>query len=128
MTTIAEKVEAYIKIRDYVEAAEKSVDAQLKPYREAMKVVTNQLLELMTAENLDNVKTEHGTAYRKLVDNVTVEDWDQALRHIVGEQAWHLLERRVNKTAAQEILDETGQPLPGCKHNRAYVVQVRRAA
>lgn len=128
MTTLQEKVEGYIKIRDYLEQCEEMVKAQLAPYREAQQVILNQLLEMMEKEGIDNIKTPLGTAYRKIADRTKVVDWNQTLRHIIGEQAWHLLERRVSPIAAQEFLEETGNPVPGVEHSRAYTVQIRRAS
>ena len=42
-------------------------------------------------------------------------------------RAWHMLERRVSPTAANEFLAEHEAPVPGCKHDRAHVVQIRRS-
>lgn len=126
--TLAEKVDAYVQIRDYIEGQEKIVSAALAPYREAMQILQNQLLELMDKEGVDNIKTPNGTAYRKIADRVVVEDWSQTLRHIIAMEAWELLERRVNPTAAKDHMEVNGEAVPGCKHNRAYVVQIRRAS
>lgn len=125
--TAEQKIEAYVQLRDYVEAQEKSVKAQLKPYKDALQAITTDLLGVMNAQGIDNIKTPGGTAYRKEVNSVSVQDWDQALGFIIEQRAWHFLDRRVNATAAADFLAEHQAPVPGCKHDRAMVVQIRRS-
>lgn len=125
--TLQADVETFIELRDYIDDQQKQLDDAMAPYKEAMVKLQNKLLELMNKEKVDNIKTARGTAYRTTRTSVTVRDWEACLSYITSNQAWHMLERRVSKVAAEEFLEENKRPLPGCDISRALVVQIRRS-
>ena len=58
--------------------------------------------------------------------SAVVSDWDAILDHVKENEAWELIERRVNKTAIKEFRDEHDDLPPGVSWNEAQVVNVRR--
>jgi hypothetical protein len=54
-----------------------------------------------------------------------VKDWVATLTYIKDNNLWDLLEARVNKTAAVEVVEEQKKPIPGVQIARATVLRVR---
>jgi hypothetical protein len=50
------------------------------------------------------------------------------LGFVRAKEAWDLLEARVSKLAAQELIKETKLPIPGVETSSEVVVNVRRAS
>jgi hypothetical protein len=55
-----------------------------------------------------------------------VADWDQTLNWIKTEGAWHMLDRRVNKTAVEAYREANNDLPPGVNWRDEIVVNVRR--
>jgi len=86
-----------------------------------------EFLRRFNERGVDSVKSrEHGTAYRSTRSSATVADWDAILAYIQANEAWELLERRVNKTAVQEHRDAHDDLPPGVNWSEAQVVNFRR--
>jgi hypothetical protein len=74
------------------------------------------------------MKSPHGTAYRTVRTSAKVIDWVQTLTYIREHNAWDLLEARVSKLAAQELIKETKLPIPGVETSSEVCINVRRAS
>jgi hypothetical protein len=83
-------------------------------------------LHQLQENGIESAKTADGTAYQTVRTSATVNDWDVLLTHIVENKLWELLERRVNKTAVEEIIEAAGEPPPGVAIRRERRVNVRR--
>jgi phage host-nuclease inhibitor protein Gam len=120
-------VEKYVALRDKVAAIKEAHTAQLKPYAEVMAVLEGVMLDALNTNKVETMKAAGGTFFKSKVTSVTCNAWSQTLDYIRDHEAWELLDPRVNKTAAQAIVDETKQPIPGVVINSTYAVRVRRA-
>jgi hypothetical protein len=125
--TLDYMISKYIALRDRKEAIEEKHKVELVPYREAMSLLEAYMLEALDAQGLQSMKSPHGTAFKKTRTSAKVTSWADALQFIKDNNAWELLEQRVSKIAAQQIIDETQQPIPGVETTSEVVCNVQRA-
>lgn len=120
-------IENYVKLRDRKKAVEDRHKTEIAPFKQAMDQLEGYLLEAMNQTGLDSMKSPHGTAFKSQRTSAVVRDWQATLGFIREHDAWDLLEARVAKTAAFNIIKETEQPIPGVETSAEVVVNVRRA-
>ncbi len=120
-------IEKYIALRDKKDAIKKQHTEQLKPYNEVMYAMEMALLDRLNQRGADSTKTKVGTAYISTDTSVTCHAWSQTFDFIQKHEHWELLEARVNKTAALEIMNETGKEIPGVAVRRDQKVNIRRS-
>lgn len=123
--TPAVMIEKYIKLRNKLDQIKGEHKKQLEPFLAIQSQLENVLLDYLNQNNLQSVNGEAGTAYKSVMTSVTVKDWPRTLEYIQTNQLWDLLEARVSKTAALEVIDETKKPVPGVQVAQAVVVRVR---
>ena len=58
--------------------------------------------------------------------SASVADWDAVLDHIRENDAWEMLERRVNKTAVEQFKAVNDDLPPGVNWSETQVVNFRR--
>lgn len=122
-----ELIERYVQIRDKIAAINKECDEKIKPLQSLKVRIEAALAAKMEADNLDSMRTEAGTAFFKESTSATVADWDAVFKWIMDNEAHHFIEHRVNKTAVEEFIKESGGDLPpGINYSAVKVVQVRR--
>ena len=86
-----------------------------------------EFLRRFQDRGIDNVSARDvGTAYRSTRASATVGDWDAFLDHVKGNDAWEMLERRVNKTAVEQFKSVEGDLPPGVNWSETQVVNFRR--
>ena len=86
-----------------------------------------EFLRRFNDRGIDNVSARGvGTAYRSTRVSTTVADWDAVLTHILENEAFELLERRVNKTAVEQFKDAEGDIPPGVNWSETQVINFRR--
>lgn len=119
-------IAAYLKIRDKKKEIEGRHTEELKPYNDTLYKIETRLGKIMDETGLTNLPGGGGTAYRSIRTSVTVGDWDSLLRWVKETENWHVLERRANKTAVDEILNDTNELPPGVNVNRSVAVNVRK--
>lgn len=114
-------LERYVRLRDAKDAMAERHKAELAPLRRDMDLIEQALHQMMQSQGVKQFKSAHGTAFQKEVSNARVVDFESVLDYIRTNERWDLLERRVNKTVAQELGE-----VPGVEQTRTLVVQVRR--
>jgi hypothetical protein len=126
MDTIDDLVAAYIKVRDSKSQYQASVDAKLAKYDEAMIKIESILMQQLQAAGVDSAKTPHGTAYKATKTYVSVGDWDAFIEHVIANEAWWMLERRVNKSGALQWQETHDAMPPGVNVRQELTINVRR--
>lgn len=127
MPTVDSVVAAYIKLRDHKDAIKARHQEELAPIKQNMDVMENWLHKQMLEQGAQNVKTKFGTAYRKKVVSIKVEDFEVTLDFIKEWELWDLLEARVSKTAVEDWMETHDKQVPpGVSYSETEVVQVRR--
>jgi hypothetical protein len=67
-----------------------------------------------------------GTFYSTTKYSASIKDKQEFSRHVIGTEAWDLLDWKCNVQAAKDFEKETGAPLPGVAINAVAKVGVRR--
>jgi hypothetical protein len=120
-------VERYIKMRDTKDKLKKAYAKKIEPLENAMEQIEGLLLKMFESTGIDSAKCGSGTAYKSRRCSATVADWDAALTHIIKNQAWSMLEKRVSKEAVDAYREEYGDLPPGINWREELVVNVRRS-
>ena len=126
--TPAKLVSHYIQYRDQKRAAEKALEAWLEEEYEApMRELERTLLETLNQLGVDSLAARGvGTVYKKMSSSVTVADTREFQRHVIGTEAWDLLDWRANKTAVNDLV-EKGEPVPpGINRTTFLTVGIRK--
>lgn len=125
--TVEEVIEQYLNIRGELETLKKEYEAKKALCEQRQQIMEAWLSKKLDADGLDSFKTGCGTAFFKTANFCNVADWDLAREFIVSQQAWHLLNKAVSKTAVTEYVNENGTPPPGINFVTKREVSVRRA-
>ncbi|MDE4913481.1 hypothetical protein PQI07_22635 [Methylobacterium sp. 092160098-2] len=127
-TDISAYIERYIKIRDKKDEIKKRHQEELKPFNDALYVIEQGFLDHLNGSNSDNAVAKNvGTAYRQSKPSAKIEDASTFRRHVIGSEAWHLVDWRANANAIQEAMVETSEPVPGIRFAVETYVNIRRA-
>lgn len=92
----------YVKIREQRLEKEKEV-ARLK---EQQDIVAAQILEICKEQGADTIKTSHGTISRRTNRNYWTSDWESFYKFIAENDAFALMQQRINNTNMKQFLDE----------------------
>ena len=121
-------IDLFIRLRAKKEALVERHKEELRPFTEALAALETTLLGILDSAGLQNMKSDAGTAYKRIETSVTVDNWQATLDWIVANEAWEFLEARVNKTATKDLMEEKGEPPPGVVVRQEARVGVRKAA
>ena len=128
MSDINAAVARYIELRDNKAKKKAEFDQQLARYDEAMGKIEAVLLKSLNESNMESVRTEAGTCFKQVQPRVGVADWDAVRGFIADNDMWHMLDKRVNKTAVLQYKQEhEGAIPPGLNYSEEIVINVRRA-
>lgn len=123
--TPAEMTRRYLQIRTRIKQIEEKHKAELAPYLDVKFQLETALLDHLNINGLDSTKCPGGTAFKSTVTQVSVKNWAETLKFIQKHKHWELLEARVAKTAAVDLINDTGSPIPGVDLTQATVLRVR---
>jgi hypothetical protein len=125
--TPADMTQKYLQLRARIHEIEDKHKEELAPYQDLKFRLETLLLDHLNKDGLESVKCSAGTAFKSTVTSVSVRDWPATLAYIMDNEMWDLLEARVSKTAALEIINENKAPIPGVEISQATVLRVRTA-
>lgn len=114
--TADELVKEYNELDDVVAAASKKFSELMKPRNDRMEEIKNLLLGMLNEQGAENIKTQHGTAYKSIIttpkatDKVKfldfcLENWDT-----IGNELLQI--GAPQKAALQQYRDEHNGQLP----------------
>lgn len=124
---IEKLVDGYVRARDKKAELKAAFTKKTAALDEWMTRAEGVILQELQAQNLESVRTAAGTAYKSVQSSATVADWDSVLGFIKENDAWTMLERKVNKTAVQEYRSMNNDLPPGVNWREEVVVNIRRA-
>lgn len=119
-------VTKYIALRDKRDAIMREAKEKAAKIDEKLDKIEGHVLSLLDTLGTKSVSTEAGTAYVSERTSATVADWDFALDFIKKNEAWHMLEKRVNKTAVDEYRAEHNDLPPGINYRVVRALNIRR--
>ena len=124
---IAKRVQQYVSVRDALRKLEDKYEAERKPLLDVQELLAGKLRAFMEGNNLENLKTEHGTCYTSTRWTTSLADPDIFMKFVIGNNKFDLLDRRANATAVKEYVQEHNELPPGCNLNAVQTLGVRRA-
>jgi hypothetical protein len=124
--TSAQKVEAYIKLRDYKKAAKAEFEKGMERTSQAMDKLEIELLADLQASGAKSIACDAGTVYRSEQLSATVEDRSEFLSFVKKHGVWDALDVKANKTAVRDYMEEHGMPIPGVKVSIHHTIGVQR--
>lgn len=125
--TPAERVAAYIRLRDYKKAAEEEFKNSLKRVIDAMEKLEGELLNDLNASGANSLSCDAGTVYKNTQLSATVENREAFREYVVKNDLWEAMDIKANKTFVKEFMEREGTPLPGVKVTQIATVGVRRS-
>lgn len=120
-------VSVYLKIRDEKAKITSELNSKLEELDSKLKVVSAALLEHCKDNNVESVRTVHGTFYRSTSSKYWTGDWEAMGKFIMEHDAIDLMEKRIHQGNMRTFLEENPHLLPpGLNVDSEYTVTVRR--
>ena len=117
----------YFKIKAKLDAARHEYEKQESALKGQLETVKDALLAHCKDNEVDSVRTSHGTFFRQLRTDYWTSDWDSMYKFIEENKAPELLSRRLHQKNLEQFLKENPDLRPaGLNIDRKYVVNVRR--
>lgn len=126
MNALDRAVLLYRDIRTEYDALKKSQTEERKVYQKKMAELEQRFAQALSHMGADSVRCEHGTVYKSERVSTKVTDWDATLGFIRDTDNWDLLDHRVSKAVVEEILEETGEIVPGVERSSEILIGVRK--
>lgn len=119
-------VSVYIKIRDKRAELKSAFEESDKELVAKQDKIEQALLNLCKEHNLENLRTEHGTATRVVRERVWATDWDAFAEFVREHDALGLLEKRISQGNFREFMAENPELTPPVNIDRRYAITIRR--
>ena len=75
--------------------------------------IRNTILAFLQETGQQNAKTQYGTAYQHTTESFKVEDQAEFRHHVIGTEAWELIEWRANRTGVRAFEQKYRELPPG---------------
>ncbi len=124
--TLDQVMERYVQLRDKKEELAKAQKLELKKFSDALDKLETYIALQMDNMGVDSTATKFGTAYFSTKFSTGIADWDALLKFIRENEAWHALDKRVNKTFVESFKEEHNDLPPGVTYEGIRAVNVRR--
>ena len=118
-------VQQYIELRDRIQAEKDECEKRIAPMKAAMEKIEGLMSGLLERSGLSSMSTPAGTVVRSKWTKTVIQDWDALTKYIKDNDRFDLLERRVAKVNALDVINEDGE-LPGVGVETGFNVQIRR--
>lgn len=126
--TIDELTRDYMSLRVERERIASEFKMQDETLKMAQSNIEAKLIEICNEQNMDSVRTTHGTVIRGIKQRVHVLDWESFYDYIIENNAPQLLHKRVHESNFEEFMQERKQDglPPGINVVREYQITVRK--
>jgi hypothetical protein len=128
-TLTADKlVAAYVKIRDAKRELERETETKVAELDAQLDTIESKLLSICDEQGVEGLKTQAGTASRRIKAKYWTNDWESFYDFIAEHDAFALLEKRVHQTNMKTFLEENPGTSPvGLNVDREYTIVVTRS-
>ncbi len=128
MADVAAKVQQYIEIRNDLDAKRKAYQEEERELKSQLEDIQFEILNISDELGVDSLKTEFGTAYRSVKSSYRILDWEAYLEWAEKNGALHTLQKRVTKSAVDEIVNEDleGDLPPGLDLYTEVTINIRK--
>lgn len=120
-------VSKYIRLRDAIKQADEKHKERMRPSRDMLEDLNNQLLARLNELGGESVRTAAGTCYRTTKKSASIADGSAFRDWIIGHEAWDMVDWRANPLAVQDFIESHEAPPPGVNYSQTFVVGVRRS-
>ena len=120
-------VTAYIAIRDKRSEIKTQFEEQDKALEADMEKIENVILEHCKENNIESLKTTHGTAYKRIRERYWATDWDVFNQYIREHDAIELYEKRIHQGNMKQFLEDNPGATPPINVDRKFTISVRRS-
>ena len=97
--------------------AKAQIEAQAKTHKATLQdeidTIEKELRNHMKVVGTKSLNTPMGKAVLKSASKTSVDNWDEALAYILETKNYSLLEKRINKTEALDVMTITKKLIPG---------------
>lgn len=124
--TIDKAIGAVVKLRDQKKRLEAEAKEKVRPINETIDKLEAFLKTKADELGVSSFKTEEGTAFLSTTDYANVGNWDAVLDWIKANEAYDLLEKRVNKSAVRGYMETLKIVPPGVNYGTSIEVNVRK--
>lgn len=107
-----------------IKEIEKKHEEELEPFKKMAVNLRAMLLDFLNVTNQQNSKTNHGTIYKSERTSCSIEDQSAFKQHVIGSEAWELLDWKANLTATKDYIKEHKENPPGVKVTSMIVLGV----
>jgi hypothetical protein len=123
-------------IRQKMKAIKEKHEQELAPYADLEARLMGEIFQFLVDTNQQNAKTVNGTVYKIQKITYPLEDVGAFKRHVIGMEAWDLLDWRANKTACDTFRLQHGGEMkdgilvggelpPGARKNEMMTLGVK---
>lgn len=99
----AEKLaEVYVKIRD----ARRELAKRDEELKSQLDTIAEELLVICKDQGASTIRTPHGTISRRVDKHYWTNDWDSFFRFVKENEAFALMQRRINNSNMEQFLEE----------------------
>jgi len=124
--TTDQKIQHYVTLREHKKQADKEFKKSMERVNAAMEKLENELLEDLEAEGVSSKTAKGiGTAYVRVVTNMTTEDRDEFLKYCLKNRELDAMDVRPNRTIIKEK-SEKGEVIPGVKITQTRLLGIRK--
>lgn len=120
-----EIIAQYIEMRDKIQEIKDECDRRIAPLRATMEQIEGDMSGLLERSNLTSMSTPAGTVVKSKWTKTVIHDWEAFTNYVKENDRFDLIEHRVAKTNALEVISEDGG-LPGIEVETGFNIQIRR--
>lgn len=100
--TAEQLAKVYVRIRE----ARRELKKQDDELEEKLKKVAAELLNICKEQGATTIRTEHGTISRRTSKRYWTSDWESFFKFVKEQDAFNLLQQRINTNNMQQFLEE----------------------
>jgi hypothetical protein len=100
--TVAKLTRVYVKIRD----KRKELAKQDEELKQQIDTIASELLVICKEQGASTIRTEFGTVSRRVSKHYWSSDWDSFFKFIKDQDAFSLMQQRINNTNMAQFLEE----------------------
>ena len=106
--TVEKLAKIYTKIRD----KRKELEIQVAELKDKQDIIAKELLELCKEQGVTTMRTAFGTVSKRVTKNYWTSDWESFFKFIKENDAFSLMQQRINNTNMAQFLSENPDVLP----------------
>ena len=120
-------VTAYIAIRDKRSGLKKKFEEEDNSLKDGMEKIEQAILEHCKENNIESLKTSHGTAYKRVSERFWATDWDAFNQYVKEHDILEVYEKRIAQGNMKQFLEDNPGATPPINVDRKFTISVRRS-